>query len=143
VPCAGDRARHRSGSPRRAAAPLREGDIKFIQVPEVRREDIVLPAALLERIGRHTLGFARHREVLRASKLAGPDAPINLHVFSRGCPEIDRMLQFRDWLRIHDADRELYERTKRELARRDWTYTQQYADAKTAVVEEILARARR
>ena len=37
---------------------------------------------------------------------------------------------------------QLYERTKRELARQDWKYTQNYADAKTSVVEEILARAR-
>ena len=72
----------------------------------------------------------------------GPDTDINLHVFSPGCPEIDRMLLFRDWLRSNAADRRLYERTKRELARLDWKYTQNYADAKTAVVEEILARAR-
>jgi len=43
-------------------------------------------------------------------------------------------------LRAGDADRELYQRTKRELAARDWTYIQQYADAKSAVVEEILRR---
>jgi GrpB-like predicted nucleotidyltransferase (UPF0157 family) len=75
--------------------------------------------------------------------LHGPDAEINAHVLSRGCPEIERMLRFRDWLRANEADRELYARTKRELARRDWTYTQDYADAKTAVVEQILARAQR
>ena len=71
----------------------------------------------------------------------GPDMDINLHVFSPGCPEIERMLRFRDWLRKHPADRELYERTKRELAGRAWKYTQNYADAKTTVVEEIMARA--
>src|SRR5947199_2351097 len=72
----------------------------------------------------------------------GPDTDINLHVFSQGCPEIERMLLFRDWLRSNASDRRLYECTKRELADRDWKYTQNYADAKTAVVEEILARAR-
>lgn len=72
----------------------------------------------------------------------GPDTDVNLHVFSPGCPEIDRMLLFRDWLRGNIADRQLYERTKRDLARRTWKYTQNYADAKSAVVEEILARAR-
>ncbi len=72
----------------------------------------------------------------------GPDTDVNLHVFSPGCPEIDRMLLFRDWLRSNASDRRLYERTKRELARQDWKYTQNYADAKTVVVEEILARAR-
>ena len=71
----------------------------------------------------------------------GPDTAVNLHVFSPGCPEIERMLLFRDWLRGNPSDRQLYERTKRELARQDWKYTQNYADAKTAVVEEILARA--
>jgi GrpB-like predicted nucleotidyltransferase (UPF0157 family) len=71
----------------------------------------------------------------------GPGTDVNLHVFSAGCPEIKRMLLFRDWLRSNASDRHLYERTKRELARKDWKYTQNYADAKTAVVEEILTRA--
>ena len=53
------------------------------------------------------------------------------------------MLLFRDWLRGNEADRRLYERTKRELTRRSWTYGQHYADAKSPVVEEIIARARR
>ena len=73
----------------------------------------------------------------------GPDTESNLHVFSLGCEEIDRMLRFRDWLRTNPADRELYERTKRELARQEWKYVQNYADAKSAVVQEILARARK
>ena len=73
----------------------------------------------------------------------GPDTNVNLHVFSAGCPEIDRMLRFRDWLRSNEADRELYERTKRELAAQEWAYVQDYADAKTAVVEEIVARSLR
>lgn len=70
------------------------------------------------------------------------DPAVNLHVFSPGCPETERMLLMRDWLRTHEDDRDLYERTKRELAQRDWKYTQNYADAKTTVVEEILAHAR-
>jgi GrpB-like predicted nucleotidyltransferase (UPF0157 family) len=71
----------------------------------------------------------------------GPDTKVNLHVFSEGCPEIDRMLRFRDRLRTNLEDRELYEQTKRELAAKEWTYVQDYADAKTAVVTEIVARA--
>ena len=71
----------------------------------------------------------------------GPDTNVNLHVFSPGCQEIERMVGFRDWLRTHDEDRDLYERTKRELATREWKFVQNYADAKTAVVEEIVARA--
>jgi GrpB-like predicted nucleotidyltransferase (UPF0157 family) len=71
----------------------------------------------------------------------GPDTNVNLHVFSAGCVELERMVGFRDWLRTHDDDRELYERTKRELLTRDWKYVQNYADAKTDVVEAIVARA--
>ena len=72
----------------------------------------------------------------------GPDTNVNLHTFSAGCDEVDRMLRFRDHLRADAADRDLYARTKRELAARDWKYVQQYADAKTAVVQEIMERAR-
>jgi len=72
-----------------------------------------------------------------------PDSNINLHVFSSGCPEIARMLAFRDWLRINTSDRNLYARTKLELAQKNWKYVQNYADAKTAVVEQIMARAHR
>ena len=71
----------------------------------------------------------------------GPAADINLHVFSSGCPEINRILNFRDWLRSNATDRDLYERTKRDLAEKEWADVQDYADAKTAVIEEILARA--
>ena len=71
----------------------------------------------------------------------GPDTNVNLHVFSEGCVELERMVGFRDWLRTHDDDRELYERAKRELVARKWQYVQNYADAKTEVVEEIVARA--
>jgi GrpB-like predicted nucleotidyltransferase (UPF0157 family) len=71
----------------------------------------------------------------------GPDTNINLHVFSVGSPEIERMLRFRDWLRRDPTDRALYEATKRELAARVWRYVQNHADAKGQVVEGILARA--
>jgi GrpB-like predicted nucleotidyltransferase (UPF0157 family) len=72
----------------------------------------------------------------------GPDTDINLHVFTVGSPEIDKQTSFRDWLRAHPGDRDLYLRTKRELAARRWKYTQHYADAKGQVIEEIVARAR-
>jgi GrpB-like predicted nucleotidyltransferase (UPF0157 family) len=75
--------------------------------------------------------------------LKGPDTDINLHVFSSGCPEIDRMVALRDWLRGNAADRELYLHTKLTLAQQEWDNIQAYADAKTAVIGDILARAGR
>lgn len=93
----------------------------------------------LERIGYalHVRESAWHEH--RLLKGFEPDA--NVHVFSPGCVEIERMIGFRDWLRTHDDDRIRYETVKRELAARTWKFTQDYADAKTAVVEEIRARA--
>ncbi len=71
----------------------------------------------------------------------GPDTDINLHVFSTGAREIDRMLAFRDLLRTNPDTRILYARAKRKLARRTWKYVQNYADAKSEIVERILASA--
>jgi GrpB-like predicted nucleotidyltransferase (UPF0157 family) len=73
----------------------------------------------------------------------GPEDMVNLHVFSIGCPGIERMVKFRNWLRASKDDRELYARTKRNLAEREWKYTQNYADAKIEVIEEIMSRARK
>jgi GrpB-like predicted nucleotidyltransferase (UPF0157 family) len=74
--------------------------------------------------------------------LKAPRGRGNLHVFSEGCEEIERMILFRDWLREHPEDRRLYEQTKRDLAARTWKYTQNYADAKSEIVERILSRVR-
>jgi GrpB-like predicted nucleotidyltransferase (UPF0157 family) len=71
----------------------------------------------------------------------GPDTNINLHVFTAGAEEIDRMLRFRDRLRADDADRERYEQVKRGLAQRTWRHVQDYADAKTEVIQQIMDRA--
>jgi GrpB-like predicted nucleotidyltransferase (UPF0157 family) len=51
------------------------------------------------------------------------------------------MQAFCGWLRAHPDDRARYEQTKRALAARTWRHVQDYADAKTAVVQDILARA--
>ena len=93
----------------------------------------------------HAAGYVlriREPEWYEHRMLNGPDTDINLHVFSPGCPEIDRILLFRDWLRNNPADRELYQRTKLAFALKVWKDVQDYADAKTAVIEEIMARAR-
>ena len=70
------------------------------------------------------------------------DPDVQVHVFSVGAAEVERMLLFRDLLRNRSEERELYQRTKRELAARRWTYVQDYADAKSAVIEAIILRAR-
>jgi GrpB-like predicted nucleotidyltransferase (UPF0157 family) len=108
-----------------------------LAVPESPDEDVYVPPLEAEgyELSIREPDWYEHRLLKKA------DPSVNLHVFSAGCAEIDRMLAFRDHLRTNEADRELYERTKRELAAREWAYTQDYADAKTEVVEEIMARA--
>jgi GrpB-like predicted nucleotidyltransferase (UPF0157 family) len=110
----------------------------LLVVADSRDEDSYVPA--LEGAG-YALRI-RETNWYEHRMFKGRETEINPHVFSSGCPEIDRMLMFRDWLRSHAADRELYARTKRALARNEWKYMQNYADAKTGVIEEILARAR-
>ena len=110
----------------------------LLAVPDSADESSYVPD--LERAG-YVLR-TREPEWFQHRVLKGVEPAVNLHVFSPGCPETERMLLMRDWLRTHEDDRALYETTKRELAQRTWKYVQNYADAKTAVVEAILARAR-
>lgn len=65
----------------------------------------------------------------------------DVHVFSAGSPEIGRYLLLRDRLRRDDGERELYARTKRELASKDWPSVDHYAEAKTEIIEGIISRA--
>jgi GrpB-like predicted nucleotidyltransferase (UPF0157 family) len=67
---------------------------------------------------------------------------VHIHILERHDPAAADYVLLRDHLRVDQADRELYERTKRELLRRDWADMNDYADAKTAVIEEIKQRAR-
>jgi GrpB-like predicted nucleotidyltransferase (UPF0157 family) len=108
-----------------------------LAVPDSSDEDAYVPA--LEAEG-YTLRI-REPDWYEHRVLKKADPNVNLHVFSARCVEIDRMLAFRDHLRANETDRELYERTKRDLAAREWVYVQDYADAKTEVVQEIVARA--
>lgn len=129
-------ALHHVGStsvPGLAAKPIID---LVLEVADSADEEAYVPA--LEAAG---FTFA-HREAElehRLLKFARPNA--NLHIYSAGCPETVRMIAFRDHLRRDAADRALYERTKRELAARTWRIVQDYADAKTEVVAEIMSRA--
>jgi GrpB-like predicted nucleotidyltransferase (UPF0157 family) len=108
-----------------------------LAVPDSTDEDAYVPA--LERAG-YVLRI-REPDWFEHRLFKRREPAVNLHVFSAGCEEIDRMLAFRDHLLADEPDRELYERTKRELAAREWAFVQHYADAKTEVVRQIMRRA--
>jgi GrpB-like predicted nucleotidyltransferase (UPF0157 family) len=73
--------------------------------------------------------------------LKAHDPVVQVHAFADGSEQAERML-FRDRLGSDDGDRALYEETKRRLAERNWERVQDYADAKSEVVEAVIARAR-
>ena len=106
-------------------------------VPDSANEAAYVPA--LEAIG-YVLRI-REPDWYEHRMLARNEPSVQIHVFSEGCPEIQRMLVFRNRLRGNTAERDLYERTKRALAARVWRHVQHYANAKSEVVEAIIARA--
>lgn len=116
----------------------------LLLVPDSADEPAYLPALLA--VGYHLRvrepDWLEHRVVAR--RLANGDShDVNVHVFSPGVAdrEVARMRMFRDWLCTHREDRDRYAATKRELASRRWRCVQDYADAKSEVVEAILVRA--
>jgi GrpB-like predicted nucleotidyltransferase (UPF0157 family) len=110
----------------------------LVVVPDSADEGAYLPRLLAE-------GYelrVREPEWHEHRMLRTPGRDVHVHVFSPGCAEIGRYLAFRERLRGSGEDRRRYEQVKRELAGREWTDMNDYADAKTAVVESILAAAR-
>lgn len=71
-----------------------------------------------------------------------PGRDVHVHVYEPAHPAVRDYLALRDRLRSSAEDRELYAQTKRDLAVRPWRDMNDYADAKTAVITQILSRAR-
>ncbi len=69
-----------------------------------------------------------------------PEHDVHVHLWADE-PDLDRHLLFRDWLRTNEADRKKYEAVKRELATHTWRDMNDYADAKSDVINTISARA--
>ena len=109
----------------------------LVVVPDSANESAYLPP--LEAAG-YVLRV-REPEWHEHRMLRTPGKNVHIHVYSAGCPEIQRNLIFRNRLRKNAEDRTRYERTKRELATKDWPDMNAYAEAKTSVIESIIAAA--
>jgi GrpB-like predicted nucleotidyltransferase (UPF0157 family) len=72
-----------------------------------------------------------------------PARDVHVHIWADEDPEVDRHLVFRDRLRYSPEDRTSYERLKRDLATRQWSDMDEYADAKSDLIAAIIARAAR
>jgi GrpB-like predicted nucleotidyltransferase (UPF0157 family) len=107
----------------------------LLTVVSVEDEDAYIPpleyAGLVLRVRE-----PRHR------MLRTPRKDVHLHVYEPTDQAVVDYLDLRDWLRESPADRRLYASTKRDLAQRKWSDMNDYADAKSDVVLDILGRAR-
>jgi GrpB-like predicted nucleotidyltransferase (UPF0157 family) len=74
--------------------------------------------------------------------LRTPQRDTHLHVYAPGRAQARDYLDLRDWLRVSSDDCTLYANVKRHLAQKQWNDMNDYADAKTDIVLDILARAR-
>ena len=106
-----------------------------LTISNPKKEDAYVP--LLQRLGYRLRIREDDWYDHRMLKLNQPQ--VNLHVFGFNCPEVKRMLDFRDWLTTHPDDMALYGSTKRRLATQSFEYVQDYADAKSDVVSTIFS----
>jgi GrpB-like predicted nucleotidyltransferase (UPF0157 family) len=105
-----------------------------VSVPDPDDEDAFGPAL-------EALGYALRVREPGHRMYRAPALDVHVHVWESGSEDERRHLLFRDWLRCAPADRQLYEQVKRDLAACEWADMNEYADAKTAVIGQIAARA--
>ena len=74
--------------------------------------------------------------------LRTPARDVHLHVYEPAHAAVQDYLDLRDWLTVDGADRVLYAVTKRRLAQQSWRDMNDYADAKSEVIQDVLGRAR-
>ena len=87
-------------------------------------------------------GFVLRVREPRHRMFRTPERDVHLHVYAPEDQAVTDYLDLRDWLRQSPSDRALYEATKRDLAQREWSDMNHYADAKSDVIHAVLGRAR-
>jgi GrpB-like predicted nucleotidyltransferase (UPF0157 family) len=70
-----------------------------------------------------------------------PALDVHIHLCDAGSDWERRHLLLRDWLQESADDREAYAALKTELQKQSWETVNHYADAKTALISEMTARA--
>jgi GrpB-like predicted nucleotidyltransferase (UPF0157 family) len=115
--------------PELAAKPI--VDI-LVAVADLAEIDAIVPALALA-------GYAPR--VIEPGHRMFRNEPCDVHVHLwSDLAEVERHLVFRDRLRASDEERALYQSTKLELAPHNWASRDEYAEAKTAVIADIMAR---
>jgi GrpB-like predicted nucleotidyltransferase (UPF0157 family) len=125
---------------------LRIEHVGSTSVPGLAAKPVIDIAVAVERVDDpgHRAALAAAGYELRVDEpghrmFRTPARDVHIHVWPPG-DQLDRHLRFRDRLRADAGDRDAYEKLKRDLARQEWDDMNAYADAKGALIEEILAR---
>ncbi len=137
----------------RAALGLRAGDIEHIgstSVPGLAAKPIIDILVTVDDITAEedylgpllSAGYQLRVREPGHRMVRTPALDVHIHILESGAPAAVDHLVLRNHLRRDRADRQLYERTKRELVRSDWPDMNAYADAKTVVITQIVERAR-
>src|SRR3972149_2458975 len=86
------------------------------------------------------VGFEYRGEVLKSGRYLSKKNPhVHLHIYEINNPLIEKHLKFRDWLRIHEEDRNEYTKLKIELSK-IYSDGMEFAIAKTDFVNKILEK---
>lgn len=105
----------------------------LVTVVDVDVEDAYVPA--LEAAEYVLRVRAPDRRMLRT-----PALDVHVHVCSDGSREARDLLAFRDRLRASSEARAAYTAAKADLAQREWPTMNHYAEAKSGMIRQILAR---
>jgi GrpB-like predicted nucleotidyltransferase (UPF0157 family) len=105
--------------------------------------DILVEVATMDGIDLSPAGYVLRVREDGHLMFRTPELDVHVHVWPSGSGDIAEQLAFRDRLRGSAPDRAAYEALKRELATRDWPDVNHYAEAKGALIREILGHIHR
>ena len=105
-----------------------------VSVEDVEHEDVYLPGLL-------DAGYVLRVREPGHRMVRTLEFDVHVHLCEVASDWERRHLLFRDWLRHDNDDRLAYEQLKRELVRREWAETNEYAAAKGPLISEIIQRA--
>jgi GrpB-like predicted nucleotidyltransferase (UPF0157 family) len=98
-------------------------------------------------VGRRTFFLYNHQDgVIPPQKINIQDRDISasgfeeiahIHCWIFDSPDWHRHLAFRDYLRAHSSDREMYQMLKENLSARDWESSMAYSKAKNEFIADI------
>ncbi|VAW41548.1 Uncharacterised protein family UPF0157 (COG2320), partial [hydrothermal vent metagenome] len=102
-------------------------------------DEYIKPMAAMGYICKGENGIAGRRYFRKGSDV---HHTYHIHIYEEGHPEIGRHLNFRDYLRHHPQEAEVYSQLKEALAQQYFSDPQSYTSSKTSFIGNVLKQAR-